>query len=609
MVESSSRRPGPRRATPDDRFFAASAALIEDDGTDRHALRFAALATVPTPVADQDRFRMWIPAPALSGEKNIDEILQSLASDSQPDVWTAARPLLRDFVRIPHKGVGFVCTSEATCHQLGGVPLKVCGYDVTIKKYSLFDKWYFVDLVRLPMEVSDPEIYDYFTGLGARPVLVAPTYVARGLQSRARTVYFHEVSCPNGLFLDNADPLREIHFRTDEPPCFVNHRTAKFNRVTPPSVLAARQKQKKNDAATAPPQDEKMSDSESIGDDEDTSNSQPPPPVPPKTIILRRPDVATTPAWKLVENSKHGLLKPREAPSSSPEEIPCTLTSCASDPTALTYTFPFSANYYQALTCEYEDEATPADIFMSAYKDETPVQGTLADTPLLPDRVTKALQASRQLSFKAEHVSVQELDALITEYVQNDFRKLTNHEDILAAIQVQPAYLRGVFNLPTADLTALYEQHAVYRTVSSIPLEPEEPIDFTTRLRRKFGDLSSNIPQLLRALYPDDAVREAALHLALCDLYFMIMVPSIYVDPLRVQLLIPDTIAPARLVSSPFLLWADLIHLCMAKSDVVTLVLDDPRTPASVGASFKKLRDTSVPVTTLTSHQYVVPRL
>ena len=70
----------------------------------------------------------------------------------------------------------------------------------------------------------------------SRPVLITPTYVAGELKSRDRTVYFHAVQCPAGLFLENGEPIREIYFDPEDKPSFVQHRLRKLNRVKPPSL-------------------------------------------------------------------------------------------------------------------------------------------------------------------------------------------------------------------------------------------------------------------------------------------------------------------------------------------------------------------------------------
>ena len=102
-----------RRFVPDDSSFTASYTLIGDDASTDASHFFKASTQLPTPVEAVQCTRMWIPASRLSAEHSTDEILQSLAGDSQPAICQAHRVYLRDFVRIPHQGISFLCTSDA----------------------------------------------------------------------------------------------------------------------------------------------------------------------------------------------------------------------------------------------------------------------------------------------------------------------------------------------------------------------------------------------------------------------------------------------------------------------------------------------------------------
>uniref|UniRef100_A0AAV1UWW9 Uncharacterized protein n=1 Tax=Peronospora matthiolae TaxID=2874970 RepID=A0AAV1UWW9_9STRA len=191
---SGPRRPTPpHRFVPDDSLFTASYSLIIDNSSTDDDRFFKARTQLPTLVKVVQCTRMWISAARLSAENITDKILQSLAGDSQPAIWQAHRASLRIFVRIPYQGISFLCTSNAALHSLVGMALQVCGSTVHIRKYSKYDKLYFVDLTRLPGDVPDRAIYNWFAHRGSRPVLITPTYVAGELKSRDRTVYFHAV--------------------------------------------------------------------------------------------------------------------------------------------------------------------------------------------------------------------------------------------------------------------------------------------------------------------------------------------------------------------------------------------------------------------------------
>ena len=123
-----------RRFVPNDSHFTASYSLIGDDSSTDNDRYFKASSQLPTPVEAGQCTRMWITAACLAAEHSTDEILQSLAGDSQPANWQVYRASLRDFVRIPHQGISFLCTSDAALNSLGGLALQVCGTTVHIRK-------------------------------------------------------------------------------------------------------------------------------------------------------------------------------------------------------------------------------------------------------------------------------------------------------------------------------------------------------------------------------------------------------------------------------------------------------------------------------------------
>ncbi|KAG7382731.1 hypothetical protein PHYBOEH_010377 [Phytophthora boehmeriae] len=87
-------------------------------------------------------------------------------------------------------------------------------------------------------------IFDWFADRDAAPTCICPTFARNGLSSRERTVYFGQDQAPKILVPSDDDPLREIVFSSPDDgmvqlrPCFVNHKVARYNRVTPPSIVA-----------------------------------------------------------------------------------------------------------------------------------------------------------------------------------------------------------------------------------------------------------------------------------------------------------------------------------------------------------------------------------
>ncbi|TYZ67605.1 hypothetical protein PybrP1_009034 [[Pythium] brassicae (nom. inval.)] len=574
---------------------------MEDDACDMRQLRHAALAVLPTPVAPDQCFRMWIPAPDVVQNHNIDEILQSLAGN-QPQMWKDARPQVRDFVRIPKHGISFLCTSQNACHKLGGVSLKICGFSVRIKRYSLYDKWYYVDLTRLPPEVDDTTIYNWFCEeAGARPVLIAPKYNAAGLVSRDRTVFFPQVGCPDGLLVDEKTPLREIFFtETQAVPCFVHHRNRKLNKFTPPSLQKKTKPKREIDlsADVAAPQAMAIDDKESHdptahpraskGRDRSPA-TQLATRQPPRSVIIPRVDPATLSEWKLVENSKRGLIDAAAIRDEPAAFTPCELAADADD-FSLRYDLAVSPNYYRVLVHEYVDDATSPDVDIDVQVDSTSLNGFTADSPLLPLAAARALINSRHHAFKVEHMSLEELSRAIDDYLAKDFFDVVgNHDDALASIKAQPAFHRKLFNMEDLQQAALVKQHAVFRAFMSSPLE-ESPRSFVLRLKTKFGGDLPPIDTVFQDIFAAQTEQDAAFFFASLDLLLMVMAPSIYVNPIKVQMLMPPQLQPRRVKFSAFLLWSDVTLAFVAKSDVCQALLDHPKIPTHFKAAVEAVR-------------------
>ncbi|KAL7693645.1 hypothetical protein Plhal304r1_c003g0010461 [Plasmopara halstedii] len=157
------------------------------------ALRCNALQLVPTPVALSELHRTWIPCPTVIRKKHQADLLDELATDSK-----------------------------------------------------------FGTTLRIPDEVTDRTIFDWFDSHGAPPTCILPTYMRNGLPSRVRTVYFAQDQAPKILVPSPNEPLREFFLASSDDgmvtlrSCFINHKVARHNRVTPhPSGNALNKRQRK----------------------------------------------------------------------------------------------------------------------------------------------------------------------------------------------------------------------------------------------------------------------------------------------------------------------------------------------------------------------------
>uniref|UniRef100_A0AAV1V2N2 Uncharacterized protein n=1 Tax=Peronospora matthiolae TaxID=2874970 RepID=A0AAV1V2N2_9STRA len=165
------------RQVPADSLLETSESELALSNLD--ALRLNALKLAPTPTSAAELHRMWIPCPHAIKRKHLAEVLDELAKDDQPQLWKDARQarLLQDFKMIPNSGILFTCTAYDTASKLSLVKLNAFDSQIQVARFSKYGSRYYVDLVRLPDEVTDRVIFDWFAEHGAPPTCVLPTFV------------------------------------------------------------------------------------------------------------------------------------------------------------------------------------------------------------------------------------------------------------------------------------------------------------------------------------------------------------------------------------------------------------------------------------------------
>ncbi|KAK1946225.1 hypothetical protein P3T76_001778 [Phytophthora citrophthora] len=500
---------------------------------------------------------MWIPASRLTREHSQAEIMASLEAAHQPAIWTAQLQHLRDFPWYAGHGIYFVCVSEEAQGLLDNTQLQVCGSLVTIRKYSKYDKLYYVVLHRLPPTASDLVIYDYFVALGERPVLITSTQVHGQINSRDRTVFFNHTDCPAVLKITDREAVREIYFNPDnqdEKPCFVQHRTARYNRITPPSMRASTQQVAHENSAngrTSTATNRQGTDPSILDRPDSTSGSTPDRPtaisrIQPKvapmanrTVPLDSSDPPNSstprskaephkrfilgsvamdePEWKLVQHSQYGVLNKGGEKFIEPAgQTPCELARVDKDQHGLTYEFPVSPNYYEMLSDTAYDDSLPPDADIDieerdANGMDNPVSGFTADSDLLPyAQEMRAQKHLRKLPVSVENVTVAELEQAIDDFLKDEVLQFTHHDDTLAAIQVQPAYLRCIFRLSMDHPHLLFLQHALYRALCAEPVPESRWSGAQDRVRELYDLDLTQTEEAFTKMFKDAYSRKVA---------------------------------------------------------------------------------------------------
>ncbi|CAI5737715.1 unnamed protein product [Peronospora destructor] len=161
--------------------------------------------------------------------------MTSLGSTAQSSLWSKSVEHLRDFKTIRNAGISFMCTDREV-----------------FQTYSKCSHWYYVDLQRLPDDVSDGLIYDWFAQRDTPSVYITPAHVIGGLRSRNRRVYFNQISPPPSVMLDKRTPLRQIQF-TGQGFVLVHRRLSAYNHTIPPFIAALHAKKNPVPATSTPP--------------------------------------------------------------------------------------------------------------------------------------------------------------------------------------------------------------------------------------------------------------------------------------------------------------------------------------------------------------------
>lgn len=140
---------------------------------------------------------------------------------------------LIDFVSVKNRGLRFYCLDEAVAQKLDGTAVRCMGKQFYVKPNRSFGDWYFVELNKELMGLSDDAIVGYFKPMGI-PFMLTPSTKSGLIDSRARAVWFRSRTAPVQLFSEDRKPLREISFPDSRIRSIFNKnigRTTKVRRL------------------------------------------------------------------------------------------------------------------------------------------------------------------------------------------------------------------------------------------------------------------------------------------------------------------------------------------------------------------------------------------
>jgi hypothetical protein len=596
---------------PTDAAFAEAEQVLLDPSSTPLERKQAALRGVPPIVPFDSCFPMWIPAKFLTATFSDTEIMTSLGTEQQPAEWTNAIPYLRDFKCIRNAGISFLCTDREICIKLGNVKLSICNKEFKVQPYSKYSHWYYVDLQRVPDDVNDEIIYDWFMSHGTLPAFITPLNEINGLKSCSRRVYFNRKDPPASLMIDPKTPVREIEF-TASGYCVVQHRIKAFNKEVPPFLKAIKSRQKETQPNIEPAQatvqaavqdtvqatvqdtvqtieqdtvqparstsenissdqdmdgkdssdqgsdyrnssDESMDSGDlSNGSDSESDSGTSAITIKPKSIWTTTDHAVVLPRSAFVESEDVFVRVQNSKHRFFPELPTASATEVTFECTDSTYSWAATHNSFDILATGSDKDPIATDVDLTLLtEDKKPIYSR-------PQRSAVATEVlvSAYSSFDVETMSLDALCKYLEEFAEH-FLALDETDSVLATIQAQPSSLRPFYDTTSPDnyalLTPVFLRHAILRVLGNTPMESASLV-FEERLAMQVpGIVVNNVSPtdvLLDLCGKNSDLYWLQLYLAEFDIFLQVHAPSIYNDPLKVCELTQST----RCVL-PYTLW------------------------------------------------------
>ncbi|OWY95241.1 hypothetical protein PHMEG_00034803, partial [Phytophthora megakarya] len=601
---------------PTDAAFEQAERALLDPERDALDKRCAALAGAPQQVSTELCFPMWIPARDLTVTFTDTEIMTSLGSTAQSPLWTKCLGHLRDFKTIRKAGISFLCTDREVCTKLGGESVTICGRKFKVQTYSKYSHWYYVDLQRLPDDVTDGLIYDWFAKNGTPPVYITPAHIVGGLRSRSRRVYFNQKSAPASVMVSKNKPLRQIQF-LGHGYTVVHHRTRAYNQVVPPFIKEmrknAKQARKPNSDSTRETQDGSPTAND---DDTDPSRSDAsltieddarsvPPAYDDQSDSGNSSDNAAMASDTASEGEPHSgdqsdsessqrsemeglesnsiVVRPKSiwpagqapifpvGPNQESDFAPArilrakrlvfgTIAEPASDlrclpPSQKEYPTVSSVNSYEWLSEGTGGTIPPDQDIVLWDRSLTPPQAVSSFVGHI--ELTEGILNSAVYQGKVEELTLKDLCAVIDEFL-GTFDSTCDPDCILSTIQAQPSVHRALLDTAVdgnfQHLRAKAFGHAVLRESSYRTYPTTDDGTVYGRLASLYPDQTDfDFQTVLGQLCPDQTEFWTKVWLAEFDLALQILAPSIYLDPLKLSALLQTAAVP--LPHPLWLLW------------------------------------------------------
>ncbi|RHY50556.1 hypothetical protein DYB26_006271 [Aphanomyces astaci] len=620
------------RCRPTEDEFKRAVAKFKDDTLSGNDHRFAALASLPTPVEPSSSFSMMILCRSGAATFPLQVMLDSIGSEVQPREWLAAKSSCRDFKKVNNVGISFTCTDRTTVDKIGGLKLTVCGKLFPILAYSEYSALYWVDIV-LSNEATAGSVYDYFVEQNERPVLIRSTYNKFSVQSRHITVYFQSRDPPECLMFGKDDPVREIYpLGSGSHACYVNHRISRYNAGPPPSIKTKQARDRtKHGAKHQPPtpitpsdvsldtppietnttqgppfgpqppepadfrHDHEMEDSDSSeGENEVVSFEDDPMDIPPVRISpsiagdrseVVRPSapMPDAPLWHRIQFSRKAIGV--NATQVSPKSAKAIMAKITSTSSTIEYSFS-TLNRFEVLADD-DTSGIPPPLQVSMNGSQN-IRAKF-DRPLIVSRAPLRQHDTLASDYDVESMPMEEFLSFLESYIVQ-YQGADDPEEVMAMMQANPGHLLPLIdgNHPTNYdiLSSKLPTHLMQRciqprfTLEEVQAARDARNDsiFTTKPIWQFlvpgTSTDDMLPYINRVLA--EPIRPLARAIARLCQYLQINQPELYFNQAKIFGLLSSlrpTLPAATMPANPHFLWTDATICALAKSELGAFLL------------------------------------
>ena len=405
--------------------------------------------------------------------------------------------------------------------------MRMFGGTHVIKKFSLYDRLYTLNLTRIPSDLDDDAIFDYFARLGLY-VLITATQQVGGMISHDRTIWRTTQDCPAALMLPDGASIREIFFDGFDDPVLVQHKQRSLNTNPPSNVACDLARRAADDArralrVTHRDVDRVARPTPAAATSSGTSANSVAPFVPPEDVRLDllRPE----PSSSLLEWTSVTRLFVCTRTESRPQPTVIGCDATLTEDGRMIFGIPAPPTDFElALADDCAD--VDVDVFLD---------GSATVAPVVPSHAVGQLIDARSLLTVSRTKMKRSRFRRLADTARDHFLSSGDPESRLAFITAQPLVIAStLYDVNDASSRVLVEQ-AVLRAYSAFPASSHTASrQFAPRIKVDFPHTSPSAGVILTHIYPPLPGRETAQAYDAVDLFYHTHAARIHNDPFKI---------------------------------------------------------------------------